>query len=87
MTCSPETLMKQAGMTAEVYLIDAITSIERRGVELSMPEIMDRYPLIIAALINASVADYTAGMVANTSEEMNRNISDGIELLASSMPG
>ena len=58
-TASPETLMRQAGMTADVYLRDAIENIEKRlgkGFAAKNPE-------LIAAMIKASSADYAVSAI------------------------
>lgn len=57
-------LMRQAQMTAEVYLIDAITSIDKKlGVGYAAA-----HPELIGAFINASAIDFGASVIARALE-------------------
>jgi len=71
-----ETLMRQAPMTAEVYLAEAIESIEKRMGEGAA----EKFPQIVAALITAAATDYHAAMFSHRVAPALLEIGDSIRM-------
>lgn len=63
-SASSDTLMRQAPMTADLYLSEAIEAVEKRmGAGAAA-----KHPEIVAAFVNASALDFGAAIIARALE-------------------
>lgn len=65
-TASAETLMKQAGMTAAVYLDAAIEAIDSR----SGHGYSEKHPELVGAFMHAAALDYAAAAITSALQDL-----------------
>lgn len=78
---SLENLMRQAPMTADTYLFEAIDAVEKRMGKGAA----EKFPQIVAAFIQAAAHDYFAGVVASRVVPALEDIADAVKASDSSV--
>lgn len=82
-TASNETLMRQAGITADVYLADAIAAIDERlgkGAAAAAPA-------LVGAYMQAAALDYQANIMARSLSQLGTCLSSVGEQIENAVGG
>lgn len=78
---SYDTLMRQAPVTADTYLVEAIESVEKRMGKGAA----EKYPQIVAALITAAATDYHAAMFSHRVAPALQDVGESIRMAGESV--